>query len=75
MGPQPTLPGWSLHDRSRTNAEVIAELYALLREAAGERTLLDGCNTVGHLGQGIFDLQRTATTPAAASGSAPGAWA
>ncbi len=59
MGPQPTLPGWSLHDRSRTNAEVIAELYALLRETAGERVLLDGCNTVGHLGQGIFDLQRT----------------
>jgi alpha-galactosidase len=59
MGPQPTLPGWSLHDRSRTNAEVMAELYALLRETAGERTLLDGCNTVGHLGQGIFDLQRT----------------
>src|SRR3984885_4359326 len=59
MGPQPTLAGWSLHDRSRTNAEVMAELYALLRETAGERTLLDGCNTVGHLGQGIFDLQRT----------------
>jgi alpha-galactosidase len=59
MGPQPTLPGWSFHDRSRTNAEVIAELYALLRETAGERVLLDGCNTVGHLGQGIFDLQRT----------------
>ena len=59
MGPQPTLPGWSLYDRSRTNAEVMAELYALLRETAGERRLLDGCNTVGHLGQGIFDLQRT----------------
>jgi alpha-galactosidase len=59
MGPQPTLPGWSLHDRSRTNAEVIAELYAQLRDTAGERVLLDGCNTVGHLGQGIFDLQRT----------------
>ena len=59
MGPQPTLPGWSLHDRSRTNAEVITGLYALFREAAGERVLLDGCNTVGHLGQGVFDLQRT----------------
>ena len=59
MGPQPTLPGWSLHDRSRTNAEVISELYAMLRQEAGERVLLDGCNTVGHLGQGIFDLQRT----------------
>ena len=59
MGPQPTLPGWSLHDRSRTNAEVITGLYAMLRQEAGERVLLDGCNTVGHLGQGIFDLQRT----------------
>jgi alpha-galactosidase len=58
MGPQPTLPGWSLHDRSRTNAEVIAAFYVLLRDTAGEQTLLDGCNTVGHLGQGIFDLQR-----------------
>jgi alpha-galactosidase len=59
MGPQPTLPGWSLHDRSRTNAEVIAHFYALLRETAGPQVLLEGCNTVGHLGQGIFDLQRT----------------
>jgi alpha-galactosidase len=59
MGPQPTSPGWSLHDRSRTNAEVIAGLYAMLRDTAGDQVLLDGCNTVGHLGQGIFDLQRT----------------
>jgi alpha-galactosidase len=59
MGPQPTLPGWSLNDRSRTNAEVIADLYAQLRQEAGDHVLLDGCNTVGHLGQGIFDLQRT----------------
>jgi hypothetical protein len=58
MGPQPTLPGWSLHDKSKTNAEVIAALYAMLRQAAGERVLLEGCNTVGHLSQGIFDLQR-----------------
>jgi alpha-galactosidase len=59
MGPQPTLPAWSFNNRSWTNAEVIAELYALIRKAAGEHVLLDGCNTVGHLGQGIFDLQRT----------------
>ena len=38
---------------------MISELYAMLRQEAGERVLLDGCNTVGHLGQGIFDLQRT----------------
>jgi alpha-galactosidase len=58
MGPQPTVPGWSLADRSRTNAEIITDLYALLREAVGDQILLDGCNTIGHLGQGIFDLQR-----------------
>lgn len=59
MGPQPTSPGWSLADRTRTNAEVLADLYALLRDEAGPRTLIDGCNTIGHLGQGVFDLQRT----------------
>lgn len=59
MGPQPTLPGWSLHDRSRTNAEVIADLYVLIREGAGDPVVIDGCNTVGHLGQGVFDLQRS----------------
>jgi alpha-galactosidase len=59
MGPMPTLPGWSLHDRTRTNAEVIRDLYQLLRQEAGEQTLIDGCNTVGQLGQGYFDLQRT----------------
>jgi alpha-galactosidase len=58
MGPQPTLPGWSFFDRSRTNAEVIADLYSLLRESAGDKVLLDGCNTIGHLSQGVFDLQR-----------------
>ncbi len=59
MGPQPTSPGWSLYDRSKTNAEVIGELYTLIRESVGSAMLLDGCNTIGHLGQGIFDLQRT----------------
>ncbi len=59
MGPLPTFAGWSLADRTRTNAEVLADLYALLRDEAGPRTLIDGCNTIGHLGQGVFDLQRT----------------
>jgi alpha-galactosidase len=59
MGPMPTIPGWALNDRSRTNAEVLMELYALIRESVGEAVIVDGCNTVGHLGQGIFDLQRT----------------
>ncbi|WP_348260595.1 hypothetical protein P8935_12360 [Telmatobacter sp. DSM 110680] len=59
MGPNPTSGGWSLHDRSRTNAEVIRELYEAIRKAVGERTLLLGCNTVGHLAAGVFEAQRT----------------
>lgn len=59
MGASPTTPGWHLHDRTRTNAEVIRDLYAALRKAVGEKTLLLGCNTVGHLGAGMFESQRT----------------
>jgi len=59
MGPMPTIPGWALNDRNRTNAEVLVELYALIRESVTEAVMVNGCNTVGHLGQGLFDLQRT----------------
>lgn len=58
MGAQITDENWSFADRSRTNAEVIRQLYSTLREAAGE-TLLLGCNTVGHLSAGLFEVQRT----------------
>jgi alpha-galactosidase len=59
MGAWPTLPGWSFHDRSKTNAEIILELYQAIRAAAGEEMLILSCNVVGHLGAGIFDIQRT----------------
>ena len=59
MGAEPSFSGWSLHDRSRTNAEVILNLYRAIRKAAGEETLVLGCNTVGHQGAGLFELQRT----------------
>jgi alpha-galactosidase len=59
MHAQPTLPGWSFHDRSRTNAEIIRSLYEAIRQSAGNRAVLIGCNTVGHLGAGLFDAQRT----------------
>ena len=58
MGPLPTIPGWALHDRSQTNAEVLVALYGLIRDSVGDAVKVNGCNTVGHLGQGIFDLQR-----------------
>lgn len=59
MGASPTLGGWSFHDQSRTNAEIIREYYGALRDAAGEETILIGCNVIGHLSAGIFELQRT----------------
>ncbi len=57
MGPELTNPGWHFHDRSRTTAEIISDLYKALRRGAGDSLLL-GCNTVGHLGAGLFEVQR-----------------
>ena len=50
--------GWQFAQRSHTSAEIIKDLYALLREAAGD-ALLIGCNTVGHLAAGSHEIQRT----------------
>jgi alpha-galactosidase len=58
MGAQPTIPGWSLHDRTRTNAEIIHDLYESVRSVARQQTII-GCNTVGHLAAGLFEAQRT----------------
>ncbi len=56
----PARPGWSFNDRSRTNAEIVRDLYAGIRQAAGEKTVILGCNTVGHIAAGIFESQRIA---------------
>lgn len=58
MGPEITPGGWTFADRTRTTAEIVGNLYAAIREAAGEAKII-GCNTVGHLGAGLFELQRT----------------
>ncbi|HWH71329.1 MAG TPA: hypothetical protein VNT26_18235 [Candidatus Sulfotelmatobacter sp.] len=50
--------GWAFADRSRTSAEIILGLYQDIREAAGSDTLIIGCNTIGHLAAGVFELQR-----------------
>jgi alpha-galactosidase len=59
MGASPTLPSWSFSDRSQTNAEIIRGLYEDIRRAAGDQTVIVGCNVVGHLSAGLFELQRT----------------
>ncbi|MEZ0298655.1 MAG: hypothetical protein ACAI35_19580 [Candidatus Methylacidiphilales bacterium] len=53
-----TNSGWHFYDRTRTTAEIILELYRAIRRGAGESVII-GCNTVGHLSAGIFELQRT----------------
>jgi alpha-galactosidase len=58
MAAELTDAGWHFADHRRTNAEIFRALYALLREAAGATPLL-GCNTVGHLATGLFEVQRT----------------
>jgi alpha-galactosidase len=58
MGAEPTDPGWHFADRSLTNAEILLRLYQTIRQAAGDAILI-GCNTIGHLGAGLFELQRT----------------
>jgi len=58
MGAELTTGGWHFADQSLTNAEIILRLYRTLREGAGDAVLL-GCNTIGHLAAGLFELQRT----------------
>ena len=57
MGPDLTDAGWSFHDRTRTTAEIVLRLYQTIRDAAGDAQII-GCNTIGHLGAGLFEMQR-----------------
>jgi alpha-galactosidase len=52
-----TEPNWSLHDNSKTNAEIVSDLYHTIRKAAGDTTII-GCNTFSHLTAGVFELNR-----------------
>lgn len=51
--------GWHFYDRTKTTAEIILNLYRTIREAAGEQTILLGCNVVGHLAAGLVHMNRT----------------
>jgi alpha-galactosidase len=50
--------GWSFSDKGKTTAEIIKKFYRTIREAAKE-TMIMGCNTIGHLSAGLFEIQRT----------------
>ncbi|MBR6502920.1 MAG: hypothetical protein IKT42_05700 [Clostridia bacterium] len=51
---------WPQHfyDRSKTNAQIVKELYQTIQDAAGD-TLVMGCNTPNHLVAGIHAIQRS----------------
>jgi alpha-galactosidase len=48
---------WHFHEVSKTNAEIILDIYRAIREAA-EGIYLIGCNTMSHLSAGFFELNR-----------------
>jgi alpha-galactosidase len=52
-----TEPNWHFADQSKTNAEIIMDLYGLIREGSGDAVLL-GCNTMSHLAAGFFEINR-----------------
>ncbi|RYF25188.1 MAG: hypothetical protein EOO42_04265 [Flavobacteriales bacterium] len=52
-----TTVGWNFYDKSKTNAELILNLYQNIRSVAGEMYLL-GCNTISHLSAGLFEINR-----------------
>ncbi len=49
---------WHFYDRGKTNAEIVLDLYRLIRDAAGDMLLI-GCNTVSYLCAGLVHLNRT----------------
>jgi alpha-galactosidase len=57
MGPELTAAGWHFADRGKTTAEIVGGLYQAIRRGARESQLI-GCNTIGHLGAGLFEMQR-----------------
>ncbi len=49
---------WHLTDKTKTNAQILKELYLLIQEAA-DGGLVIGCNTYNHLVAGIHQITRS----------------
>jgi alpha-galactosidase len=58
MGSELTSGGWSFSKRTKTTAEIILDFYKAIRAGAHDAIII-GCNTVGHLCAGLFEVQRT----------------
>ena len=59
MGKDPVEGSWSFNDRTKTTAEIIRTFYRDIAQAAGQKAVIIGCNTIGHLTAGLFAIQRT----------------
>lgn len=49
---------WHFYDKTKTNAEIVIDLYKLIKDAAGDMLII-GCNTISHLSAGLVQLSRT----------------
>ncbi len=49
---------WHFYDRTKTNAEIVLDLYRLIKDSAGDMYII-GCNTISHLCAGLVHLYRT----------------
>ena len=49
---------FGFYDKSKTNAEIVLDLYRLIKDAAGDMYVI-GCNTVSHLCAGLVEINRT----------------
>jgi alpha-galactosidase len=49
---------WSFYDRNKTTAEILTNLYRVIKQAAG-KTLILGCNVPPHLAAGLQELSRS----------------
>ncbi|MGN1266318.1 MAG: glycoside hydrolase family 36 protein [Dorea sp.] len=60
MNPLVTLDGWHFYDRSKTSAEIVTMLYEEIYKASRiNNAIIIGCNTIGHLGAGLMQVNRT----------------
>lgn len=52
------IENWSFFDKTKTNAEIVLDLYRLIKAACGDMLII-GCNTVSHLCAGLVQINRT----------------
>ncbi len=52
------IDGWHFYDKTKTNAEIVLDLYRLIKDASGDMLII-GCNTVSHLSAGLVHIYRT----------------